>query len=115
MGLFGSLFGKSEKPVTDPDRLRDELLAAARAGDAARLERLARANQAAVLEHFRAWQRVPEAVRSDPGALRHYVNGLIAAPPEPPDCAAAGRTSHPAAVSARSWTPPPSPPGSTAS
>jgi tetratricopeptide (TPR) repeat protein len=78
MGLFGSLFGKSEMPVTDPDRLRDELLAAALAGDAGRLERLARANQAAVLEHFRAWQRVPEAIRSDPDALQHYVNGLIA-------------------------------------
>ena len=68
MGLFGSLFGKSEKPITDPDRLRHELLAAARAGDAGRLEQLARANQVAVLEHFRAWQRVPEAIRSRAGA-----------------------------------------------
>ncbi len=61
MGLFDALFGKAEKPVTDPDRLRDELFAAARAGDARRLERLARTNQAAVLANFRSWQRVLEA------------------------------------------------------
>jgi tetratricopeptide (TPR) repeat protein len=78
MGLFGSLFGKSEKPITDPDRLRDELFATARAGDAARLERLARANQAAILEHFAVWHRVPEAIRSDSGAIQGYVHGLIA-------------------------------------
>jgi hypothetical protein len=41
MGLLGSLFGKSDAPITDPDRLRDELFAAARA------------NQVAALEHFR--------------------------------------------------------------
>ena len=52
MGLFDALFSKAEKSIADPDRLRDELFAAARAGDARRLERLARTNQAAVLEYF---------------------------------------------------------------
>ena len=37
MGRFDALFGKTEKPISDPDRQRDEL-SAARAGDARRLE-----------------------------------------------------------------------------
>ncbi len=77
MGLFSSIFGKGDAPITDPDRLRDELFAAARAGDARRLERLARTNQAAVLEHFRSWQRVPDAVRADPAAIQGYVHCLV--------------------------------------
>ncbi|MBN9122202.1 MAG: tetratricopeptide repeat protein [Planctomycetes bacterium] len=78
MGLFGSLFGKSDAPITDPDRLRDELFAIARAGDERRLERLARTNQATVLEHFRSWQKVPEAVRSDPSAIQGYIHCMVA-------------------------------------
>lgn len=78
MGLFDALFGKSEKPIADPALLRDELFAAARAGDARRLERLARANQPAVLEHFRSWQKVPEAVRADPAAVQGYVHSMVA-------------------------------------
>jgi tetratricopeptide (TPR) repeat protein len=77
VGLFGSLFGKGDAPITDPDRLRDELFAAARAGDLRRLERLARTNQAAVLEHFRSWQRVPEDVRADPAAVQGYVHCMV--------------------------------------
>lgn len=78
MGLFDRLFGKPEPSIPDPDRLRDELFAAAQAGDARRLERLARANAAAVLTHFRAWQKVPEAVRADPAAVRRYAHSMIA-------------------------------------
>src|SRR5215208_6542944 len=78
MGLFGSLFGKPDAPIADPDRLRDELFAAARAGDARRLERLARTNQAAVLEHFRSWQRVPEAIRADQNAVQGYIHCMVA-------------------------------------
>lgn len=77
MGLFDSLFGKGDAPITAPDRLRDELFAAVRAGDARRLERLARTNQTAVLEHFRAWQRVPDAVRADSGAIQGYVHCMV--------------------------------------
>jgi hypothetical protein len=78
VGLFDRLFGKPEPPIPDPDRLRDALFAAARAGDARRLERLARANEAAVLAHFRTWQKVPEAVRADPAAVQRYVHSMIA-------------------------------------
>lgn len=78
MGLFDRLFGKPASPIPDPDRLRDELFAAAQAGDARRLERLARANEAAVLAHFRTWQKVPEAVRADPAAVQRYVHSMIA-------------------------------------
>jgi tetratricopeptide (TPR) repeat protein len=76
VGLFDSLFGKADKPITDPEQLRHALFAAA--GDAQRLERLARTNQSAVLEHFRSWQRVPEAIRSDPAAVQGYVQAMIA-------------------------------------
>jgi tetratricopeptide (TPR) repeat protein len=77
MGLFDSLFGKGEAPITDPNRLLDELSAAVRAGDARKLERLARTNQAAILEHFRTWQRVPDAVRADPSAIQGFVHCLV--------------------------------------
>jgi tetratricopeptide (TPR) repeat protein len=77
VGLFGSLFGKGDEPITDPDRLRDELFAAARAGDARKLERLSRTNRAAVLEHFKSWQRVPDAVRADQTAVQGYIHGMI--------------------------------------
>jgi tetratricopeptide (TPR) repeat protein len=77
VGLFDSLFGKGDAPITDPDRLRDELFAAARAGDSRRLERLARTNRAAVLEHFRSWQRVPDAVRADPNAIQNYIHCMV--------------------------------------
>lgn len=77
MGFFDSLFGKAEKPITDPEHLRNELLAASRAGDTRRLERLSRTNQAAILAYFRSWQRVPEDVRADPTAIQGYVHGLI--------------------------------------
>jgi tetratricopeptide (TPR) repeat protein len=74
MGLLSSLFGKGDSPITDPNHLRDELFA----GDASRLERLARTNQAAVLEHFRSWQHVPDAVRADPSAIQGYVHCMVA-------------------------------------
>ena len=78
MGFFDLLFGKAEKPIADPDQLREALFAAARAGDTRRLENLARANQAAVLEHFRSWQKVPEAIRADQNAIQGYVHCMIA-------------------------------------
>jgi tetratricopeptide (TPR) repeat protein len=78
VGLFDRLFGTPDPPIDDPERLRAELFAAARAGDARRLERLARANQAAVLAHFHTWQKVPDAVRADPAAVQPYVGSMIA-------------------------------------
>lgn len=78
MGVFDRLFGKSQPPISDPDRLRDELLAAARSADARRLERLARANEAAVIAHFGSWKKVPEEVRADPSRAHLYVHSLVA-------------------------------------
>lgn len=78
MGLLDRLFGKPEPPIADADRLRQELFAAARVGDRRRLERLARANEAAVLAQFPAWQKVPEDVRADPAAVGPYVESMIA-------------------------------------
>jgi hypothetical protein len=43
-----------------------------------RLERLARTNQTAILEHFRSWQHVPDAVRADPSAIQGYVHCMVA-------------------------------------
>ncbi|MCI0701974.1 MAG: tetratricopeptide repeat protein [Planctomycetia bacterium] len=78
MGLFGSLFGKAEKPIDDPERLREELFSAAGAGDSRRLERIAKANQPAILEHFPIWRKVPDAIRSDQSAIQGYVHALLA-------------------------------------
>ena len=77
MGLFNFLLGKGEAPVSDPKRLWDELFAATRAADGKRLERLARANQAAILEHFPVWRKVPDEVRADPSAVQSYAHTLI--------------------------------------
>ena len=77
MGLLDRLFGKAEPAIADPDRLRDELFAAARIGDNRRLKRLARANERAVVAHFRTWQKVPDAVRADPAAVQGYVHSMV--------------------------------------
>ncbi|WP_165253056.1 tetratricopeptide repeat protein [Paludisphaera soli] len=77
MGLFDRLYGKAESPIPDPARLRDELFASVQSGDSRRLERLARANEAAVLAHFRSWQLVPEEIRADPSAVQAYVHSLV--------------------------------------
>jgi tetratricopeptide (TPR) repeat protein len=77
MGLFVRLFGKSESVIPEPNELRDALFGAARAGDIRRVERLGRANLVSVLEHFRAWQRVPDAIRTDSAAMQNYVQVLV--------------------------------------
>ena len=41
------------------------------------LDKLCRANQAAILQHFPVWQKVPERIRNDPAAVPHYAQGLI--------------------------------------
>ncbi len=78
MGLFDFLFGRREQPIPDAGQLRQALFEAAQAGDARRLERLCRANRAAVAEHFPGWQKVPPVMRDDPQALQAYMQGLVA-------------------------------------
>ena len=78
MGFFDGLFRKAEPPIAEPARLRDEVFAATLSGDTRRLERLARANEEAVLAHFNSWLTVPEAVRADPSATQRYVHSLLA-------------------------------------
>jgi tetratricopeptide (TPR) repeat protein len=72
------LFGKRKTAITNPDQLRDELFAAARAADGKRFEQLADANQAAILEHFPSWRKIPEVLRTNPAAAQGYVQGMIA-------------------------------------
>src|SRR5688572_24190604 len=77
MGFFDSLF-RSRKPAeATPDALREALLEAAAQADPRPLERLCRANQAAIVEHFASWQQVPQAIRARPDALERYAQGLI--------------------------------------
>jgi tetratricopeptide (TPR) repeat protein len=78
MGFLDFLFGSRLPEVRDPEHLRGLLFDAAAAGDARRVEKLARAHRDAVLEHFPNWQKVPEAVRTDPAAAQRYFEGLIA-------------------------------------
>jgi tetratricopeptide (TPR) repeat protein len=56
-----------------PEQLRERLFSAS--GD--ELVRLCQEHQQAVAEHFAAWQKVPDDVRSDPLRLPRYAQGLI--------------------------------------
>jgi tetratricopeptide (TPR) repeat protein len=78
MGLFDFLFGSRTPEAQSPDQLQDLLFGAAQAGDGKLLERLCRANRAAIAENFPRWQKVPEGVRNDPAAVQRYAQGLIA-------------------------------------
>jgi hypothetical protein len=78
MGFLDFLFGRRKTPIPDARQLRQALFQAAQGGDVRRLERLCRANRAAVVEQFPGWQKVPEGLRDDPQALQHYMQGLVA-------------------------------------
>jgi tetratricopeptide (TPR) repeat protein len=67
MGLFDRFRRLSS------EQLRERLFSAS--GD--ELVRLCQEHQKAVAEHFAAWQKVPDDVRSDPQRLAHYAQGLI--------------------------------------
>lgn len=81
MGIFDALFRRrpaiSTAPET-PDDVRRLLFDAVGRGDVGELAKLAATNEAVILEHFGAWQKVPEAVRGDPSAMQTYAHGLIA-------------------------------------
>ncbi len=68
-------FGK--KPMS-PDAVRDALVDAADARDASKIDELADKQRAVIVEHFAAWQEVPEAIRSDAGETKRYVGALMA-------------------------------------
>jgi tetratricopeptide (TPR) repeat protein len=62
----------------DGDSLRDMLIAAVATRDMKLFETLATANRAAITANFPQWQRVPEAIRNNGGAMQRYANMLIA-------------------------------------
>lgn len=78
MGWFDSLFGRRAPQVQDPEELWRLLFGAAQAGDDQQLQRLCRVNRDAIVAHFPAWQKVPEAVRANPEAVQPYAHALIA-------------------------------------
>ena len=78
MDLFRRFFGGQPPPIDDPDQLREQLSAAALAGDRARLAALCRQHQGMIAANFAAWKQVPQAVRGDPAQVQRYVQDLIA-------------------------------------
>src|SRR6266540_3110704 len=68
-------FGK--KPMS-PDAVRDALVDAADARDASKIDELADKQRAVIVEHFAAWQEVPEAIRADAGQTKRYASALMA-------------------------------------
>lgn len=69
--------GASPPPTLSPDELRERLFAAAASGQQDTFAKLFSEYRAVIIEHFPAWQKVPEAVRGDPAALQGYAQGLI--------------------------------------
>ena len=63
---------------TDADSLRDMLIAAASARDDKLVMTLATANRQAIAAHFAQWQKVPDAIRENGGAMQRYAATLIA-------------------------------------
>jgi len=62
----------------DGDSLRDMLIAALSTRDMKLFETLATANRVAISDNFPQWQRVPEPIRNNGGAMQRYANMLIA-------------------------------------
>jgi tetratricopeptide (TPR) repeat protein len=79
MGLFDFLKRSRQpaEPAPGPDQLLDLLTGAAVAGQAPQVERLCRQHREAILQHFPAWQKVPEGIRKDQQALQRHVHTLI--------------------------------------
>ncbi|WAS92515.1 tetratricopeptide repeat protein [Nannocystis punicea] len=78
MGFFARLFGKRGAGTDDPEQLRRQLFDAAARGDLSRLGKLCGEHRQTVAAQFPAWQKVPEHLRSDPGALQSHVQSLVA-------------------------------------
>jgi tetratricopeptide (TPR) repeat protein len=62
----------------DPDELRRLLWETASRGDEAGLERLSRQHRATIVQHFPAWRKVPDEVRTDPARLEGYIQAMAA-------------------------------------
>jgi tetratricopeptide (TPR) repeat protein len=77
MGIFDFLFGAAAPEVHDPDELKQLLFQAIRSKDLRRLEKLCRANQGMIAEHFPRWQKVPDQMRGDRAALDGYMHALV--------------------------------------
>ncbi|HWE04941.1 MAG TPA: tetratricopeptide repeat protein [Tepidisphaeraceae bacterium] len=61
----------------DSDSLRDMLIAAVSANDTKLVNTLTVANREAIAANFAQWQRVPDAVRENGGAMQRYARTLI--------------------------------------
>jgi tetratricopeptide (TPR) repeat protein len=75
MGLFDRWFGA--KKLDNPNALRDALFAAVASGDASSLAELCRQHEAAILEGFAQWRKVPAEVRADASLVPAYAQGLM--------------------------------------
>ena len=75
MSFLDFLTGKP-RPL-EPAVLRERLFAAAAARDGKALLDLCRRHAEPIAQHFPAWQKVPEDVRSSPARLQTYANGLL--------------------------------------
>lgn len=75
MGLFDRWFGA--KKLGNPNALRDALFAAVASGDASRLAELCRQHEAAILDDFAQWRKVPPEIRADASQVPAYAQGLM--------------------------------------
>lgn len=76
MGIFDFLTRSSKAPK--PEALRERLFDAAAAGDPGALLELCQKHAEQIAQHFPAWRKLPEALRSDPKQIQRYGEGLIA-------------------------------------
>ena len=78
MGLFDRFFGRGAKAAPDsPEALRQRLFKVVHSGDNAALTRLCAEHEAAILEYFQSWLKVPEGMRKDQASLQRYGEGLV--------------------------------------
>lgn len=76
MGLF-DWFKSGTTKALSPEELLQKLQEAAASNKSADLLKLCKQHEAAILEHFPSWQKVPDAVRADPARVQRYAQGLI--------------------------------------
>ncbi len=67
----------SPMPSPDSDSLRDMLIAAVSARDNKLVHTLVNANREAIATYFPDWQKVPEPIRNNGGAMQRYATTLI--------------------------------------
>jgi hypothetical protein len=78
MNVWGRLFRRKPQKIIEPEQLLDLLIDAHSAGNGKLLSQLCNEYQDEIANNFDAWRLVPEYLKADEAAVRHYVETLIA-------------------------------------